>query len=140
MNQTENLINEESLQLYKLNPYSQTKKSREIPQGTSQTVPDQSLTIKQILDRHTRGLRTPDAAVGYYDSENDPLELNGTNVETLDLSQKYDILNRVRHKTDHLRKTYNKQQKTKYEQELREQGRIEAENAQKNSASPNNSI
>jgi hypothetical protein len=135
MNQTANLDNAENLQLYKLNPYTRTKNSREIPSGTSQTIPDQSLTIKQILERHTRGLRIPDQMVGYYDSENDPLELNGTNIETLDLSQKYDILNRVRNKTSNLRSAYNKQQTQSYEEKLREEGRQQAQKAEKNPVS-----
>jgi len=140
MNQTANLDSAENLQLYKINPYTRTTRSREFPTGTSQTVPDQSLTIKQILERHTRGLRTPDAMVGYYDSENDPLELNGTNIETLDLSQKYDILNRVRNKTSNLRNAYKTQQQQQYENNLREEGRKQAETAQKNPASQDNSI
>lgn len=139
-NPVENLQNIESLPQYRLNPYQRTSRSRETNSGETLTVPDQSLTIKQILERHTRGLRTPDQLVGYYDAESDPLGLNGTNIETLDLSQKYDILRNVQAKTDHLRKTYKSQQQNAYEENLREQGRKQAENAQKNPASPESAL
>lgn len=139
-NPVENLPNIESLPQYRLNPFQRTSRSRENNSGESLTVPDQSLTIKQILERHTRGLRTPDQLVGYYDAETDPLGLNGTNIETLDLSEKYDILRNVQAKTEHLRKTYKSQQQNAYEQNLRDSIKKELENVQKNPATPEPSI
>ncbi|AXH73189.1 MAG: hypothetical protein [Microviridae sp.] len=75
------------------------------------TVPDQSLTIKQILERHTRGQRIPDKLIGYYDDEQDPLGLDGTNWETLDLSEKHDIMRQQKEKVSHLKTQYESQSK-----------------------------
>lgn len=105
--------------IYHINPYTRTSGSTEKKRGVKMTIPDQSLTIKQILDRHTRGLRTPDQVAGYYDQDYDPLGLDGINIETLDLSQKYEILNGIRSRTRDLKKRHEKQQKDAYDESIR---------------------
>lgn len=92
-NQQENLTSAENPVLpdYILNPYRETEKTREKPRGKKLTIPDQSLTVKEIMARFTRGQRIPDQMIGYYDEDYDPLGLDGTNIETLDLSQKYEL-------------------------------------------------
>lgn len=130
-NLSESLLNDVSLppvKGYRLNPYKPTARSMEKKRGKRLTMPDQSLTIKQILERHTRGQRIPDQMVGYYDDENDPLELNGTNIETLDLSEKREILERVQDKTRRLRSRYNKQERDKYEEGIKTRAKAEAAN------------
>lgn len=72
----------------------------------SQTIPDQSLTIQEILDRHTRGLRTPDSMAGYYDEGIDPLELDGVDFNSLDLSQKMEIIKNHKAKAAKMRSEY----------------------------------
>lgn len=52
----------------------------------SMTVPDQTMTIKQILDRYARGLGFDDAKVPLYEGEDDVLE--GVNWQTMDLSER----------------------------------------------------
>jgi hypothetical protein len=106
---------------YRLNPYTPTN-SNEKRTGQRLTVPDQSLTVKEILSRFTRGQRIPDAAVGYYDAENDPLELDGVNIETLDLSQKYDLLEAQRRKARTMKARYEKQERDTYNETLRKEG------------------
>jgi len=81
------------------------------------TVPDQSLTIKQILERHTRGQRIPDKLIGYYDDEQDPLGLDGTNWETLDLSEKYDVMRQQKEKVAALKADFDTQNKKRANQQ-----------------------
>lgn len=85
----------------------------------SQTIPDQALSIAEILDRHTRGLRTPDSMIGYYDEGVDPLELDGVDFNSLDLAEKMDVIRTHKQKAADLRKNYNKSQKIMQEAELR---------------------
>lgn len=118
----ENSHRDENLQRfsYTLNPYRETEKTYEKPRGKKLTIPDQSLTVKEILVRHTRGQRIPDQMVGYYDEDNDPLGLEGTNIETLDLSEKYDLLKAVQRQTAHMKSQFNRQQREEYENKLKE--------------------
>ncbi|WNK13109.1 MAG: hypothetical protein [Microvirus sp.] len=119
MNQRENLPNVENLPWPKpkINPFYDNNSS-ERRRGKTLTIPDQSLSVKQILERFTRGQRIPDAIAGYYDAENDPLELNGTNIETLDLSEKYDILERLRRQNKTLQSRFKAQEDKRKEDEL----------------------
>lgn len=49
----------------------------------SKTVPDQTMSIKTILERHTRGLDIPEGKAPIYEEEDMPS--NGINPKTLDL-------------------------------------------------------
>lgn len=128
----ENLIDAGSTPLYKINPHVDTESTYYNTTGTSLTLPDQTMTIKEILQRHVRGQRIPDQMVGYYDDDNDPLELNGRNIETMDLSEKYDLLNRVRHETSAKRDKFKQQNKEAYENEVlrKAEEKIKAESAE----------
>lgn len=78
----------------------------------SDTIPDQSLTIRQILDRHTRGLRIPDSMVGRFDEGIDPLNLDGVDFNSLDLVDKMSIVREHRRKSTEMRQEFNRQQAT----------------------------
>jgi len=67
--------------------YKQTQ--YEVIKGPSLTVPDQTMTIKQIIDRYARGLSTGGQKVPLYEGEEDLLE--GINWQTLDLAEKQAI-------------------------------------------------
>lgn len=108
---------------YRLNPHEDLPDTFERPIGKRLTIPDQTMSVKEILKRFSRGQRIPDQMVGYYDEENDPLELEGVNVETLDLSEKYDLLEKARQRHRDLRSRYNKEQKEQYEQFLINKGK-----------------
>lgn len=122
-NLQENLTNVESLPLpkYRLNPYRETEKTFERPKGKKLTVPDQSLTVKEIMHRFTRGQRIPDQMVGYYDDDYDPLGLEGTNIETLDLSQKYELMRALQRQNRDNRTKLNKEENDKKISKLKEQ-------------------
>lgn len=59
----------------------------EIVRGPSVTVPDMSLTIKEILDNHVRGIPSPELFPVYYGEED-----YMPNPATLDLTEKQDLL------------------------------------------------
>lgn len=62
----------------------------EINNSPSMTVPDQSMTIQEIISRYARGLPLGGQRVPVYDGEEDPLE--GVNINTLDLAERQQIL------------------------------------------------
>jgi len=84
----------------------------------SQTIPDQSLTIQEILDHHTRGLRTPDSMAGYYDENIDPLDLDGVDFNSLDLSEKMDVIKRHKEKAAKMRSQYVTAERKKAQAEM----------------------
>jgi len=84
----------------------------------SETIPDQSLSIQEILDRHTRGLRTPDSMAGYYDEGVDPLELDGVDFNSLDLSEKMDVIRNHKAKAAKMRKQYESNETSRKQAEL----------------------
>lgn len=123
-NQLENSNNAENLPLrkgYILNPYVETEKTYEKPKGKKLTIPDQSLSIKEIITRFTHGQRIPDQMVGYYDDDYDPLGLEGTNIETLDLSQKYELMRALARQNKSHRSAIEKEEKAKKLSKLKEQ-------------------
>ena len=67
------------------NPYnlSNYPKRNKLYSMKSQTVPDQTMSIKTILERHTRGLDIPEGKASIYEEEDMPS--NGINPKTLDL-------------------------------------------------------
>lgn len=64
----------------------QFEKNYEKNYSPSLTVPDQSLTVRQILDRYARGLNINDGKVPIYDGEDDILE--GRNWQAMDLVER----------------------------------------------------
>jgi len=84
----------------------------------SETIPDQSLSIQEILDRHTRGLRTPDSMAGYYDEGVDPLNLDGVDFNSLDLAEKMDVIRNHKAKAAKMRSQYESNEKKRATQEL----------------------
>lgn len=87
----------------------------------SETIPDQSLSIQEILDRHTRGLRTPDSMAGYYDEGVDPLELDGVDFNSLDLAEKMDVIKNHKAKAAKLRSQYESSERKKQHQAMASQ-------------------
>lgn len=55
------------------------------PFGPSQTQPDETLTVREILDRFTRGLPMTTGDVGYYD---DPDDLDMSDFDAMDPFEK----------------------------------------------------
>lgn len=65
------------------NPLNFVKPEGKICDEASQTVPDQSLTVRQIMDRYAKGLPLTNEKTPIFEEENEPT--NGINPKTLDL-------------------------------------------------------
>ena len=92
-----------------LNRDSFPKKYKEFTMP-SETVPDQSLTMRQILDRYARGLpldvKTP---IWEEDDELNPLP----DVRTLDLTEKQDMLQSAKDELNAIKQKMAEKRKTK---------------------------
>lgn len=73
-------------------------RENEIAFSASQTIPDQSMTIQQILDRHSRGLPIEGQKVSMWDGDNDSLEFDDylPDPATLDLAEKQALREAIR--------------------------------------------
>lgn len=71
----------------------------------SLTVPDQALSMRQIFERHTRGLPIPNGMEGYYapDQENISFDDFMPNTKTLDLSEIADIAEASKKQMDNIK-------------------------------------
>lgn len=58
--------------------------------GESQTVPEQTMSIRTILERHSRGLLPPSGKQELYEGE----EGSGIELQSLDLSEKQELYER----------------------------------------------
>lgn len=67
----------------------------EINNGDSKTVPDQSMSLSEILRRFASGLPLGGQRVEFYEGEEDDI-LNGINPATLDLAEKQQITDSIK--------------------------------------------
>lgn len=77
----------------------------------SETIPDQSMSISEILRRFAQGLPIDGARVSEYDEGEDILE--GVNWQTLDLAEKAVFVDNVKAELAYLQKNYDQEQKRK---------------------------
>lgn len=63
-----------------------------VKDSTSQTVPDQTLTMRQLLDRYSRGIPIGNAKTPIYDGE----DVNPVDVEHMDLADREDYFNSIK--------------------------------------------
>jgi hypothetical protein len=61
----------------------------------SKTVPDQSMSIPELIRRYASGLPLGGAKVPLYEGEEDVLQ--GVNFQKLDLSEKHDFMRTIKH-------------------------------------------
>lgn len=66
-------------------PYSPHVRSTEVNNLPSMTVPDQSMSVAEMLARHASGLPISGAKIPLYEGDQDPL--GGLDPRTLDLSE-----------------------------------------------------
>lgn len=66
----------------------------EVNRRPSLTIPDQTMSVKQIMDRYAGGLGASGIKIPVYEGEDSPLE--GIDLNTLDLSEKFDWINENR--------------------------------------------
>lgn len=122
-------------------PYTENQKSiGEINTRPSQTIPDQAMSVREMLDRHTRGLPMEGVKVPIYDGENDIF--NGVDPRKLDLTELQDLRDQVVDRikeAKRLEKQAQKDEYTKKQQQAIEdavKSRIEAQNTQKTGEQP----
>ena len=77
----------------------------------SQTIPEQSFSVKEIMTRFAQGLGWTGPKVPVYDNGEDPLE--GINLDNLDLSERQEMLEQVTERISVLRQEMAERQKPK---------------------------
>lgn len=101
------------------------KSTGEVFTKPSQTVPDQTMSVPEILSRYARGLPITMGKVPIYDGEDDPF--NGVNPKTLDLSE----IHEIRLQNEKTMKKYEEERKksdiARHEAELRKKWKEEDE-------------
>lgn len=83
--------------------YGNTPALGEINTAPSQTIPEQSFTVREIMTRFSQGLGWTGPKVPVYDGGEDPT--GGINLEALDLSERQEMLQMVNDRIIHLRHT-----------------------------------
>lgn len=90
---------------------------RKLPQhyskggGVSLTVPDLSMTVPELIQRHTRGLSLGAPRVAFYEGDEDPTGLDGVSIQALDLAEQMERLELAK-------KQYRQAQKSLYDSQL----------------------
>lgn len=93
-------------------PYTLVKphpRQLEMRRGRTVTVPDQSMSVQEIMSRFTRGQRIPDKMLGYYDDQDDALGLDGVDFNSLDITEKHEVMAAHKQKLGHSRARYQAQ-------------------------------
>lgn len=85
----------------------------------SLAIPDMSLSIQEIIKRHTRGLPIFGTEMGY-DTTFDPL--GGRDINSLDIEEVWQIANEARERYSTAQNKFIAEQKLKQEADLRNQG------------------
>lgn len=79
----------------------------------SLTIPDQSMTVQTILDRHTRGLGLGNMTTPVYNLDDEGNELIQTDWQRLDISERVERLAQAKAYTDALRQKLSDDQSNK---------------------------
>lgn len=98
--------------------------------GKSATVPDQTLPLREIVKRYTRGVPLPQVAGGYFDEE----DSDGVDIRTLDISEVDEMVKKAREtvkenegkKAKHKKQKEDEEYKQRVEKEIHE--KIKTEN------------
>lgn len=88
------------------------KSHYEVNAQPSQTVPDQSMTVLELIQRHASGLPLGAPKVPIYDGDVD--DLNGRDIRTLDLSERHALLLSRQEELLALKKSIQEKEKRKY--------------------------
>lgn len=93
--------------------YNYTPVKGELNTKPSKTIPDQTMSIKELMDRYARGLPLSGTnRVPIYDGDDDILQ--GVNPATLDISERINLIRDVQDEIQEIQqKTSEKQQKAK---------------------------
>lgn len=96
-------------------------KGYEKPRGVSLTIPDQSMSLKTLLERFTRGLPLPSAsgygAEQYYGDDEDYM----INPATLDISEKHELINNNKQRIYDIQKELHEQEQARQAEAIAKQ-------------------
>lgn len=81
----------------------------------SLTIPDQTMTVKDIIDRHTRGLPFTNASTPVYNLDDEGKELMPVDWQRLDISERVERLEQAKAYTERLRKQLDDESKKQKE-------------------------
>lgn len=80
------------------------------------TVPDQTMSVKEILDNFTRGIMPRDGRVPLYSGGSEYLD--GVHPDSLDISEKFEIFQKAQHEFYEKKKSMEEKAKQKEQQEF----------------------
>lgn len=119
------------------NNYRQKKSLMEKPKGNSLTIPDQSMSIKQLLLRHTRGQEIPIHDPSYQYEENvefsDTLDL--PDLDKLDPFEKMELADQMKDIVKETKKSI-KQRVERVNKLAKQQDEVHPEDKPKNEGKP----
>lgn len=125
MSMYEQIIDEDYKPIIFKNHYNSNPDEGEINDQPSETVPDQSMSVSEILRRFASGLPLGGEKVPLYEGDEDLLD--GINPKTLDLSEIAAIRDEFTHEVNELKsKAQIKADEKEFKRKLKE---IEAENS-----------
>lgn len=75
----------------------------------SETIPDQTMTVREIFHRYAKGLPIVGQKVPIYEGEDDPME--GVDLRSLDLSERHDMLKETKSAVKELQEKLNRNSK-----------------------------
>ena len=84
--------------------------------GVSQTVPDQTMSIKEIMQRHSRGLAIDQKIPLYHDDEQLATE-SGRDISTMDISEVHNEMQEINQRLEEKEKQKKENQKKKQQEE-----------------------
>lgn len=87
----------------------------EVNERPSKTIPDQSLTIRDLINRHTRGLPLEGGRVPVYEEEDD--DLSGVEFSKLDLVDQQELREQYKSELDEINKKFADGRKQKEDEE-----------------------
>jgi hypothetical protein len=104
-------------------PYDYTTHSKDYEKNTqpSKTIPDQTMSIPELIRRYASGLPLGGARVPMYEDDPEQDILNGRNWSSLDLTEKHDFIRSAQMEVEHIVKKSNpsaKKQKAKPEADI----------------------
>jgi len=109
--------------------YSVEDRQQERNTQPSKTIPDQTMSVQEIMDRFARGLPIDGAKLAIYHGEEDDMP----DLERMDLSEKHELLEAARKEVEEQRKKLNRMAEAKRRRQWTKP-KNEQENPSKNKA------
>lgn len=89
------------------------KRDDEVNNQPSKTVPDQAMSVREIMDRYAKGLPIEEGRVPLYEEDDDPEIDSMPDMRTLDISEQREYLEEVKKQNKELQLKYQREQQRK---------------------------